>query len=351
MEELSRDAEITDVKGTASPRSVSPHRPDRDPNRTRSPFNLTGISYTGISALDATAMAGPALEHNLPAAPRISLSEDGASHSILSAHSLTLCTPDGARTLFRDVSFTVGPAEHLLIVGTSGAGKSSLLRAVAGLWDRGSGTIQRPPSPEVRSRPCVNTNLSPRPWATKGLRATSPHRGSTQRCDDAFILHSTFIRQVLFLPQRPYCTLGTLRQQLLYPRTLKACAEVDDMQLFAALRAVRLAGLAEAGLGVERDWADELSLGEQQRLGFARLLLSRPRLCLLDEATSALDLASEAAMYGALAAVEGLTFVSVGHRPSLAAHHTRRLRLFSADGDGAAQEGGDGVSSFELETI
>ena len=80
-----------------------------------------------------------------------------------------------------------------------------------------------------------------------------------------------------------------------------------------------------------RDWGDELSLGEQQRLAFARVLVARPRLCVLDEATSALDLANEAAMYGALAAVPGLTYVSVGHRPSLVDFHARRLDVKGGD--------------------
>ena len=90
-----------------------------------------------------------------------------------------------------------------------------------------------------------------------------------------------------------------------------------------------------------RDWGDELSLGEQQRLAFARVLVNKPRLAILDEATSALDLNNEAVMYGALAKLPGITYVSVGHRPSLLRFHAARLRLY----------GMEETPSFEVETI
>ena len=179
------------------------------------------------------------------------------------------------------------------MTGASGAGKSSLLRAVAGLWDRGEGSVVRPPRNET-----------------------------------------------VFLPQRPYATLGSLRQQLVYPKTVAEAAARDE-DLRAALETCRLGRLAASDLDTVRDWGDELSLGEQQRLAFARVLVARPRLCVLDEATSALDLANEAAMYGALAAVPGLTYVSVGHRPSLVDFHARRLDV----------KGGDRFEVQELESV
>ncbi len=187
-------------------------------------------------------------------------------------------------------------------------------------------------------------------------------------------------RDVFFLPQRPYLVLGSLRQQLLYPlwahaepavpgasadATVAADAgadangdaaaaaaampplppQPDDAALCAALRAVSLGGLLERadGLDAQADWSAVLSLGEQQRVAFARLLLSRPRLALLDEATSALDSAAEAGAYAALAA-GGTTFVSVGHRDSLRAFHARLLRL----GDGGAPGGGGDASGWAL---
>ena len=136
----------------------------------------------------------------------------------------------------------------------------------------------------------------------------------------------------MFLPQRPYCALGSLRRQLVYPRTVED-AGLGDAALIAALGAVQLDRLAATDLDQVRDWGDELSLGEQQRLAFARVLLAEPTLCILDEATSALDLANEGVMYDALAALPGITYVSVGHRPSLKRYHARRLRLYGAGRD------------------
>ena len=217
---------------------------------------------------------------------------------VLAVHDLCLLTPDGGRQLFANVSIEVQTGRHLLIMGNSGTGKSSMLRAVAGLWDRGSGGVTRPPT-----------------------------------------------SQTMFLPQRPYCTLGSLRQQLVYPRTVEQWkAEHTDEPLLQALRTVQLARLAERGaegLDDVRDWGDELSLGEQQRLAFARVLVNKPRLAILDEATSALDLANEAVMYKALAAIPGITFLSVGHRPSLLRFHAARLRLL----------GNDATPSFEVDQI
>eukprot|EP00966_Prymnesium_polylepis_P087866 2032822-Prymnesium_polylepis.2 len=173
-------------------------------------------------------------------------------------------------------------------MGNSGTGKSSMLRALAGLWDRGSGEVFRPLTADT-----------------------------------------------MFLPQRPYCTLGSLRQQLVYPQTVEEWSRGStDDSLLRALRTVQLARLAEggvAGLDAVRDWSDELSLGEQQRLAFARVLVNKPKLALLDEATSALDLNNEAVMYGALAAIPGITYLSIGHRPSLLRFHSSRLRLYGME--------------------
>ncbi len=198
-------------------------------------------------------------------------------------HDLTVQTPDRSRTLIRKLRFDPQKAVNLAVVGPSGAGKSSLLRAIAGLWTRGAGTVHRPP-----------------------------------------------LEQIFFLPQKPYMLLGSLRHQLLYPRVGREAAE---SQLQEALAAVGLGDLPErvGGLEAELDWADLLSLGEQQRLAFARLFLNRPRFAVLDEATSALDLENEAHLYRQLAR-RGIHYISVGHRPSILAFHDQVLRLRGPSG-------------------
>ncbi|EOD37564.1 hypothetical protein EMIHUDRAFT_417682 [Emiliania huxleyi CCMP1516] len=250
-------------------------------------FSFSGrlLPFLGLSSFSAglgrlatfvdrmEAYQGPSSSSSSPATFQLAEAAASAEAAALSE----IARGVGSRRLFSNVSVDVQPGRHLLVMGNSGTGKSSPAvhrRAVAGLWDRGSGDIAR------------------------------PHTADT-----------------MFLPQRPYCTLGSLRQQLVYART------VDEW------RAVQLDRLAERGvegLDAVRDWGDELSLGEQQRLAFARVLVSKPRLAILDEATSALDLNNEAIMYKALAAVPGITYVSVGHRPSLLSFHASRLRLLGA---------------------
>lgn len=191
---------------------------------------------------------------------------------------VTLMTPKGQRRLVEELSFMLEPGEGLVIVGPSGSGKSSILRAIAGLWNTGNGQITRP-------------DLS----------------------------------DMLFLPQRPYMVLGNLREQLLYPNT---DSNIGQNELLKALKQVNLEDLPErvGGFEVELNWGDVLSLGEQQRLAFARLLLTQPRYAILDEATSALDLANEQRLYQQLKDQQ-VTFISVGHRPSLVQYHKYVLEL------------------------
>ena len=197
----------------------------------------------------------------------------------LALDNLTLQTPNYQRTLIENLSLTLDQEGSLLVMGPSGCGKSSLMRAIAGLWQSGTGTILRPN-----------------------------------------------IQELLFLPQKPYMVLGNLRQQMLYPYP---DTEVTDDQLTEVLEKVNLPDLAERhddGFDTVEEWSDVLSLGEQQRLSFARVLIHQPTYTILDEATSALDLTNEEQLYGYLSKAK-TAYISVGHRASLENHHQSLLRL------------------------
>jgi len=188
--------------------------------------------------------------------------------------SLTVRTPADL-TLVDKLSFSLSNASSLLIRGKSGVGKTTLLRAVAGLWPYVDGKIMRPAG-----------NAS------------------------------------LFLPQKPYLPLGSLRQALYYPAVVPTDDRAADI-----LRQCHL-GHLQTQLDEEADWTRTLSLGEQQRLAVGRVLLNRPQLVFLDEASSAMDEGLEYAMYQLLRqSLPETIFVSVGHRSSLLDFHSQELEL------------------------
>jgi putative ATP-binding cassette transporter len=201
----------------------------------------------------------------------------------LALESLTLYPPQSERVLIKELTLVLKPGDALLITGDSGCGKSSLLRAIAGLWHTGSGVIHHPP-----------------------------------------------LEDFFFLPQQPYLQAGTLRSQLIYPSVQSS---LSDEQLLEILGQVHLPSLAErvGGLGAVQDWEKLLSVGEQQRLAFGRVLVHAPSIVILDEATSALDSGNEASLYERLRD-SGTTLISIAHRAAVLRHHTHVLQLM---GEGA----------------
>lgn len=193
---------------------------------------------------------------------------------------LQVLRPDGHR-LIADLSLNLQAGQALLIKGPSGSGKTTLLRALAGLWPYAEGAVARPLG-----------------------------------------------EQALFLSQRPYLPLGDLRTAIAYPAQV---GQEQDARMQQALRQVNLAHLAER-LEESRDWTRILSIGEQQRLAFARVLFNQPHVVFLDESTSAMDEGLEHALYSLLRnEMPETLLVSVGHRSTLAGFHSHRLEV---DGKG-----------------
>ena len=272
--------------------------------------------FTEILQANSDRPAASAEETPAIAPPGINMSNGLSDTTLLKVDGLDITTPNGARKLLENLNFSIQGGESLLVMGPSGSGKTSLLRALAGLWTNGSGNI---------------------------FRAANPDR---------------LYQDLFFLPQKPYMVLGTLRDQLLYPTwqdaqvvesndeagdpgtetNSKTSSDIPefptDDDLVKVLNKVRLDSLLSRGFSLDSvcDWSSTLSLGEQQRLSFARLLLAKPRLAILDECTSALDLENEGYLYRKIQEAS-ITCISVGHRPSLQPYHARLLVL-EPDADG-----------------
>ena len=189
-----------------------------------------------------------------------------------------LSAPGSSKLIIKNLSLSITENESLLVVGPSGCGKTSLLRMISGLWEPENGLIKKPKTGDL-----------------------------------------------LFIPQKPYMILGSLREQLCYPTQVD---KFSDDHLISVLHEVNLKSLSDRypNLDIKQDWPRILSLGEQQRLAFARLLLNSPQFAVLDEATSALDIDTEKHLYNLLKKRE-LSIISVGHRPTLKDFHQNVLEL------------------------
>ncbi|MBP2652938.1 MAG: Xenobiotic-transporting ATPase [Firmicutes bacterium] len=193
-----------------------------------------------------------------------------------SAVGLNVYLPTGEQ-LINDFELKLAPGDSLLVTGPSGCGKSTLLRTLAGIWPFGNGKITRPEN-----------------------------------------------FKVLFLPQKPYLPLGSLRDILLYPGGTEA---INDERIKKVIILCRLEELADK-LDIVESWSHILSLGEQQRIAFARAILQQPDWLFLDEATSAMDEPMEQALYSLIGQeLQNTAIISVGHRSTLISYHKLKLNF------------------------
>ncbi|EKJ76773.1 hypothetical protein FPSE_02959 [Fusarium pseudograminearum CS3096] len=198
-----------------------------------------------------------------------------------------IISPNGD-VLIKALSFTLKHGDHLLVVGPNGCGKSSLFRILGGLWPVYGGTVYKPP------------------------------------------FHAIF-----YIPQRPYLSRGSLRQQIIYPDSLRqmrarGITDADLVEYLKILGLEHLPGLYVEGWDAEAEWRDVLSGGLQQRIAMARLFYHRPKYAILDECTSSVTLEIEKAMYDTAKSL-GVTLMTVSHRRSLWKYHSHILQF---DGQG-----------------
>ena len=245
-------------------------------------------SYDTLATLAAVINRLAGFTEHMEEAKKVQSSVTTSTAPELKISALNVSLPTG-RELLKKLSLELQNSKSLLVTGLSGCGKSTLLRTLAGLWAHASGEISLPEK-----------------------------------------------ARVMFLPQKPYLPLGTLKRALIYPSAEKESP--PEERLKKVLQQVELPALVEK-LDTAEDWSRILSLGEQQRLAFARVLLSAPEYIFLDEATSALDEPRELEMYELIRReLPKVTVVSVGHRSTLFKLHDVELNL-------------DGAGNYKLRDI
>jgi putative ATP-binding cassette transporter len=253
--------------------------------QVQSSMSWVVTAYSSLASWRATVERLTTFHHALDAASAAAqegVAADTTPAAGYGVEAMTLALPNGEE-LLHDANFDLPPGRSVVISGRSGSGKSTLFRALAGIWPFGSGRVHRP-------------------------------AGATS----------------LFLPQRPYIPLGTLRHALSYPAPVAA---YDDATVRDAMQVAGL-GHLEPRLDDEDLWAQRLSGGEQQRLALARALLAKPAWLFLDEATASLDPDAEVQLYATLRErLPDTNFISISHRPAVTGLHERHL-VFERPEDG-----------------